>query len=151
MHHARIDFIANRSASRRNLFRNRNCCRQLQPQHWQGPGIHQITYSYTNSDGCSNFAETNIFVSECLGVYDGEYNVFSVYPNPAADYVVIDRENPSDFNDLNIYDGNGKIVYSSNVKEFPLTIDVSLWVNGTYFMQFSNGDKKALMQRIVIQ
>ena len=116
-----------------------------------GLGTHIATYNYTDSDGCSNSAELSITVMECLGIFDGELNVFNIYPNPASAYIVVERDNPSEYKKIEIYDMKGKIVYSKTVTDNPIEISTSEWERGSYTITFTNDANSVVSRKIVLQ
>ncbi len=77
-----------------------------------GIGVHPVTYSYIDVNGCINFATTNVVVNACVGV--GENPAFTsvtYLPNPATDVLVVrwDNNNVS-VNTIEVYDVNGRLV-----------------------------------------
>jgi hypothetical protein len=55
-----------------------------------GVGTHQIVYTYTDINNCSNSTAITMTVSSCLGVEQySNTDVLSIYPNPAKSYVTI--------------------------------------------------------------
>jgi PKD repeat protein len=118
-----------------------------------GVGTHTITYNYTDNNGCSNSASQDIVViDDCfVAVDENDLPIFSIYPNPARDFITIERENPSEFSKIRIYDMHGKLVYDNTVTDNPVEIAVDEWSRGTYTVQFSNKNDKKINRRIIIQ
>jgi hypothetical protein len=116
-----------------------------------GSGAHLITYEYTDLDGCVNSASQTILVTDCLGIKDADITIFKIYPNPAADYIIIERDNPSEFKRISIIDMNGKIIYDLEVLDNPLKISVEKWERGSYLIQFSNEKSEKISRRIILQ
>jgi hypothetical protein len=55
-------------------------------------GNYTITYSYTDTNGCSNAQSHTIFVSPCSGIeelYGGVNNDMYLYPNPAVNEITV--------------------------------------------------------------
>jgi hypothetical protein len=46
-------------------------------------GSYQITYSYTDTNGCSNIATSPIVVDQCIGLNEISSGFVEVYPNPS--------------------------------------------------------------------
>jgi len=61
-----------------------------------GVGTHLITYTYTDGNGCENFATQTVYVDECTGLEAfNTGRTFIVYPNPSTGKVYIRSVNPS--------------------------------------------------------
>lgn len=54
-----------------------------------GAGSYLITYTYTDSSGCSDSATRTFVVQTCTGITAVTANVITLFPNPATDVVVI--------------------------------------------------------------
>jgi PKD repeat protein len=109
------------------------------------------TVTGTDANGCQNTDDVTVTVLDCLGFNEGETTVFSVYPNPASDILTIERENPSEYSHIRIYDMAGKLVYDQIVTDNPLVINVNQWERGAYTISFTNDDDKMISGRIVLQ
>jgi YVTN family beta-propeller protein len=57
-------------------------------------GILEITYNYTDGNGCSNFAKDTIVVETCIGINNKVSKNIDVnlFPNPASNYVIVSSE-----------------------------------------------------------
>ncbi|HRE96366.1 MAG TPA: T9SS type A sorting domain-containing protein, partial [Flavobacteriales bacterium] len=73
-----------------------------------GVGTFSITYTFTDGNGCTNSASQNIVVDACLSVDEIESTIANLYPNPAADYVII--EGSSSIESLSLMDLSGKVI-----------------------------------------
>jgi PKD repeat protein len=116
-----------------------------------GTGTHIISYTYLDSEGCENLDETMIFVSECLGVIDNNQVVFNIYPNPTSDFIIIERETPSNYVDVLITDSKGNVVYKARASEFPMQVEVSDWARGSYFVHFSDSESNKVIKQIIVE
>ncbi|PHR49934.1 MAG: hypothetical protein COA32_02030 [Fluviicola sp.] len=115
-----------------------------------GEGEHTVFYTYTSMDGCINDSSQSIFVSSCLSVVEENMDIFNIYPNPATDKITIERENPSDYKEIKIYDVNGKIIYTTKSLKNPVQLDVSNWAKGAYSIVFTSKSKE-ISKKIIIQ
>jgi len=123
-----------------------------------GPGQHDITYTYTDANGCTATATDNIFVfaitynfvvynlgtiaPKILGNIDES---MQVYPNPVVDYIELSfftSELPGEDLQYTIYDVSGKLQQSNtmNIRDMYHTekIDFSNLIAGTYILNISN-------------
>lgn len=120
-----------------------------------GPGIHTITYIYTDTNGCSNFAEQTIEVISTIGIEDLENQLsFNIYPNPADNYVNINIQS-ADAKDLQINFTNqlGMIVLSKAVQvngAFNTQLDLSNLSGGIYLINF-NGDQINQTSKVIVK
>ncbi len=49
-----------------------------------GLGTHEITYTYTASNGCDNSAMQSVFVDPCTGIDEFGEGAMSIFPNPST-------------------------------------------------------------------
>ena len=74
-----------------------------------GNGTTNVTYNFTNGNGCSGSAQTGIVVTGCLGVEEDAIDLVSVYPNPSSGIITIDAGTVS-LQAIHVYDRMGKLV-----------------------------------------
>lgn len=78
-------------------------------------------------------------------------SLFKVYPNPAGQFVNIQRYTATATNcDLNVSDITGKLIYAQNFSGSDHRIDVSNWPKGVYFISINTKEGKDV-KKIVIQ
>ena len=112
-----------------------------------GIGSYDITYSYTDGNGCTNSAVSQITVDGCIGLEEIDLEV-NVSPNPTDGVVKIDASSTLD--DLQLYDYTGKLVRTyPNINNTVYTIDISDLSNGVYFGVFTSSST-SLKTRIVL-
>jgi hypothetical protein len=146
-----------------------------------GLGVKNITYNYTNVNGCVGNASTSTLVYDTTGVVCTSYitvydtisvtdtlyitttlslqnnasNTFKVYPNPAKDHITIDNGNYSLMNGYSIKIENviGQTVFSSSINAASFYIDLSNWTgNGVYLLHIKNSQGNDVeLRKIVLQ
>jgi PKD repeat protein len=72
-----------------------------------GTGTFTLTYDYTDANGCSGSAESQVLVDECASLEESDLG-YIVYPNPANDLVIVD--NVASDATIEMYDSFGKLV-----------------------------------------
>ncbi len=88
---------------------------------------------------------------EPVGIEEEVPELLSVYPNPSSDIVNIDFNENVDAGQLNIIDITGRTYHRQNVSGTEkVTIDVSNFVQGLYFIQFKN-NTQSIQHKIVIR
>ncbi|MBA2610426.1 MAG: T9SS type A sorting domain-containing protein [Bacteroidetes bacterium] len=98
-----------------------------------GAGSFSITYSYTNTNNCSNTDIKTVTVSLCTGLKEQlQDNIVSVFPNPVQNELKININNNSLEYKLDVYSPEGKLVYSEKSSRSALSIDVSAFSAGLY-------------------
>lgn len=120
-----------------------------------GIGVHTVTYSYTDGNGCSDTAQVNINVDACLGIQDGNNaGAFTLYPNPNnGEFVLYSTVDAAELN-ITITDVQGRVIYSgtsNNVHQgtvIPVTLGDA--ANGVYILQV-NWNSGQATQRVLIQ
>lgn len=117
-----------------------------------GDGIHIVTYTYTDANGCTNSDQAGIIVRTCLGVDELENNVISVYPNPAQSSIIIDGGAfVNQLTSIEVYDAQGKMVLSEKTTlAANQVLDLSNLQNGIYHVALT-ADGNRSMTRLVIQ
>ncbi len=118
---------------------------------FEEPGEQELTYSYTDENGCSSVLTLN-FVTEICGGIEELKNEISVYPNPTSGIVNIDLgEAHVSISQIQIFDVQGKLV------DLPLTrrgsllnLDLSGYPNGVYTLSFST-EQDVVSKKIVLQ
>jgi hypothetical protein len=120
-----------------------------------GVGVHPITYTVTDINGCVGSDVENITVGDCSGIEENSSIVVSVYPNPTNGEFTLAINNANFSNiTISIVDIHGKIVYNEmNVtiaQDYIKQINVSDLARGVYFVKLNNGSdistKKLIIQ-----
>ncbi|MBV1923514.1 MAG: T9SS type A sorting domain-containing protein, partial [Flavobacteriaceae bacterium] len=119
-----------------------------------GVGIHIITYSYMDVNGCENFAMQTIEVIELIGVNDFENGInFILYPNPNNGLLNLELNSTivNDF-EVRIVNQIGAIIFMkqinvSDASEF--AFDLSGLANGMYYF-ILNSDKQNYAEKILV-
>lgn len=79
-----------------------------------GSGTYTMTYSYTDSHGCSNTQTTNITVNACTGVAEqSANNGINVYPNPNSGSFAISFAAETGDVTIEVIDMSGRVVYAA--------------------------------------
>jgi len=119
-----------------------------------GLGFHTLTYTYTDANGCENYAQDSIYVGECLGINEIVNGIhFEIFPNPSnGEFTVRFNEslgmtNVTVMNMLNeiVFEGKTEIVTGKS-----FNIDLSGNSEGVYFVQIKS-DKTELVRKIIIR
>lgn len=102
-------------------------------------GWNNITYSYADSLGCSNFAIDSVYLDACIGLNEVEKDgTLSIFPNPATDFVTLDYSIPETYNvvELEITDITGKVIQRKVLKGGinQEIVSVENLASGTYLM-----------------
>ena len=119
-----------------------------------GIGVHIITYTYMDANGCENFATQTIEVEETLGVNDIENGInFLLYPNPNKGKLnlVLNSLLVNDF-EIRVVNQIGAVIFYeninvSNTNEF--SFDLSRLASGVYYF-ILNSDKHNYVKKIIV-
>lgn len=103
-----------------------------------GPGTYDFTYAVSGSCNSDEMSVTVIY-DPCIGVEDAAQNLFSLYPNPAQNFVRIQSGSTSSVINIQIFDLRGRIVMddqlylgSDNYTEVEFNEG---FIRGIYFVQ----------------
>jgi len=118
------------------------------------PALSKGDYTVTvyDNNSCSNTSDTYHY--DVSGIEISNLNTLNikVYPNPAHDYLNIDLTNtPSDFEQLQLIDINGKLVKNLNIsRKNYFQLFTGDMVNGFYYIRLT-GKYGAFVQKIIIE
>jgi len=116
------------------------------------PGWYVITYTYTDENGCEDFATDSIYVDQCVGVFSGkqqDQNV-TIFPNPNRGTFKVSAGS-SVINKIIIIDMRGTVVATINAHETSVDVTTNL-SKGTYFVRVITADNpKGLTGEIIIR
>jgi PKD repeat protein len=116
-----------------------------------GIGMHDVTYSYVDSNNCAMEVVSQISVQQCLGVYEGELPLFSIYPNPTNKVLTIERAGSSSYSHLMVLSSSGQVVYDKTAISDPLILSVEGWAKGAYVLVFVNDIGQTIKRQIVVR
>jgi PKD repeat protein len=118
-----------------------------------GVGIFNITYTYTDTAGCSNKATRTIEVTALAGI-STQVKSFKVTPNPSSGIlnVILATENPSTLQ-VKVLDQLGKVVFVLDRNELSNQhreqLDLTHLAKGVYFIQAITGDKTSSSKFVI--
>jgi glucose/arabinose dehydrogenase len=118
-------------------------------------GLNPVSYSYTDSLGCTAIWIDTIEVEVCLGTGDNRLlENIRIFPNPAKDYLYLTIPGNQFFPlEIIITDIQGKIfLKNKNIEEGPESIKIPLldFSSGIYFVSVKTGDNLFATWRIEI-
>jgi hypothetical protein len=121
-----------------------------------GLGEHLITYTYTDNNGCSDYAEDNIYVELHTGINKNFSGLqFEAFPNPSNGSFTIRLKSDKEENlNLRIFNNLGKTVYEeSNIGSAQIIIrkiELDDYPEGLYFIGLYSGEI-SYIEKIVIR
>lgn len=100
--------------------------------------MHNITYTYTDANGCVNSATASIYVYDCVGINEFLLENIKVYPNPMSEVVNIDFGKTLESASLQIIAADGKMVLNKIIHNTSTeTINTSNYHSGIYLIKVS--------------
>ncbi len=73
--------------------------------------------------------------------YEFPINDFTIYPNPADSYFIVESSNNKSDNEILVFDISGKIVFQTQTSDNQTTINTEYLPSGLYIVKaISNGD-----------
>ncbi len=77
-------------------------------------------------------------------------NQFSIYPNPAESYVYVELKNATSNASVSIYNQNGQLVYTKNLKDSAEKLSLEDLANGMYIIQVTDS-KLNYKQKLIVK
>ncbi len=82
----------------------------------------------------------SITIDEDLGVSETNLHTFKIAPNPTTNgLVTIYNENAADVS-MALYDVSGKLLLTKNMQQQQLTLDLTAYTHGMYFLKINDGE-----------
>lgn len=117
-----------------------------------GIGNNVITYTYTDSNSCSNNALVNITVLGCAIVDDNSFHSILVYPNPFSIHFVIQSEQLLNNATLTLFDMTGKQVLTiPNINSNSIQVDRNNLSSGMYFYSLTESSEIIKTGKIIAE
>jgi hypothetical protein len=100
-----------------------------------GIGTFAITYTFTDSAGCSSFATDSVMVDACLGMTNDIATNVSIFPNPANEVLNIVFAQTSAEKMIFISDVTGRVVHTENINgRKQIAVNIETLSPGVYFV-----------------
>jgi hypothetical protein len=119
-----------------------------------GAGTHTLVYTYTDENGCGNFAEQTVLVDACTGVPENKGVQIFTIPNPTQGSFKFSITGMEDMVNLRIINATGKTVFQrENIEvndNFNTMIDLSGNSNGIYYINIE-GKKSTYFRKVILQ
>ncbi|MCA6362166.1 MAG: HYR domain-containing protein [Bacteroidetes bacterium] len=113
-----------------------------------GAGMHVITYTFTDFNGCTGVATDTITVQECTGIATVSAGVLALYPNPAAnEFLFVSSGNGM----LELVSAAGQLVAAQRITSTRETVSTSALASGIYMVRYTNASGAISTARLVIQ
>lgn len=111
-----------------------------------GTGMHTMTYTYTDVNGCTNTATENFMVDICNGISTASVKgILSVTPNPTNDLLLITFANGAAANQVQLMDVTGRVVLEQSTNgQAQLTISMKELPSGIYLLRTVGGTNETI-------
>lgn len=113
-----------------------------------GLGLHTLSYTFTDTAGCTGIATSQVLVEVCTGITSAATAAtMNMYPNPTEGDFTIEFANSSDVREANlaIVNSLGQTVQVQQLNCTPGTnrwiIDAGNLATGIYFINFTAGEQ----------
>ena len=112
-----------------------------------GVGTYSVLYTYTDGNNCTAVAVDIMTVDACTGIQTLSADVVSIFPNPSNGFVVVKTAVLNA--QVNVFDINGKKVFTQTTSSFETPLDLSHLANGVYQLNIVS-ENKSLNHKIMI-
>ena len=119
-----------------------------------GIGTHELTYSYTDENGCENFTTQEVFVDDCTGIPTPENSDFSIFPNPGNGLLTIrfDQKISGSYR-IEVFNMNGQRVFSDMAvfaeNSSTQILDLTSQPDGVYYLKITGGGASVAAKLVV--
>jgi hypothetical protein len=107
-----------------------------------GPGPHVITYTFTDANGCTQSDSSLINVVSGAGLWEFNFDQWSIHPNPTQNDLTISLPPSFQQNNYSIQDATGRIVQNGLVGPGSNLISTKQLPAGSYFIKLNYSIKK---------
>jgi uncharacterized repeat protein (TIGR01451 family) len=112
-----------------------------------GLGTHLITYSFTDTSGCTSSDSQSIFIDGCLSLGEIYSNEIRLFPNPSDDWTMVEFGDTEGISyEVIVYDLLGRKVFSeSSISSPSLMISKSKLGAGSFIIKVFDENSRRLL------
>ena len=105
-----------------------------------GPGVHLITYTFTDENGCEGYRVLYAEVLDCAGLSEESISGISLDPNPNdGNFVITGLDKGTDYK---VYDYKGRLVISSTYTSGEEYVTIPEVNAGVYYLRATKDGKE---------
>jgi len=118
-------------------------------------GLHAVTLTIENAEGCTSTDVVNITVEDCVGVNDiKSASDIKTYPNPVKNgRLILESFDAQGFSQFTLTDLTGRAISVNAVGEYSNQIELNLGniSAGTYMLRFLDGSGHLLSFKVLVE
>lgn len=113
-------------------------------------GPHEVIFNYTNEASCVSTQSLFVNVQDCSGNAELSQFDFSMYPNPASDFIFIRRPGNSTLLRVEVSDMYGRLLRQFESSDQQFSLNVTDYQLGTYIVRLTSSEG-SVSKSIIIQ
>jgi len=111
-----------------------------------GIGVHEIIYSYIDTNFCNSNDTSYIEVTDTLSLHHILGHNFIYFPNPSQNSINFESNQKGV---VSLYSNEGKLIYKKEINAELNYIDVSTFAKGIYTITFETAHKKSSARLLI--
>lgn len=118
-----------------------------------GPGMHEVSYEYTDAFGCTVSKSAFLILDFCSGLDELNLNSkeFIIYPNPNNGLFTLSRKSDKHAAFVSILDITGRVMLNTQVIGNQINFNVNQFPKGMYFIQLINEAEDVFTEKFILK
>ena len=109
-------------------------------------GSTPVSYVYVDANGCSDTAQSSIYVDICLGADAIVEGGFNAYPNPFSDQIVLSSSKIIE--QVEVYNASGQLMFTQQTQTSMVELNMNAYESGVYFIRITGAGETKMVTAV---